>query len=50
VDTLTISPQSEDGYKYLIVMVNLFTHIVMIQPSKKRDAESIAYNMILGRI
>ena len=42
VDTLTISPPSHDGYKYLIVMVNLFTHIVMIHKSRERDAISIA--------
>ena len=42
VDTLTVSPISKDGYKYLIVMVNLFTHVVMIHPSKERDAHSIA--------
>ena len=42
VDTLTISPASKEGYKYLIVMVNLFTHVVMIHPSKERDAHSIA--------
>ena len=41
-DTLKVSPTSHEGYQYIIVMVNLFTHVVMLHKSKERNAVSIA--------
>ena len=42
IDTLTITPASEDGYKYIITMVNHYTHYVHLYPVKNHDANSIA--------
>ena len=42
IDTLTITPASEDGYKYIITMVNHYTHYVHLYPVRNHDANSIA--------
>ncbi len=42
IDTLTVTPEDADGYKYLFVIVNHFTKYTVLVPSKKRDAESAA--------
>ena len=46
-DTLTVTPESTDGYKYLDVMVDLFSHHVQIYPRKSHDAISLAQNMFI---
>jgi hypothetical protein len=42
IDTLTITPESEDGYKAVITVVNHYTHHVFLYPVKKYDSESLA--------
>ena len=42
VDTLTITPESEDGFKAIITVVNHYTHQVFLYPVKKYDSESLA--------
>ena len=49
IDTLTITPPSEDGYKYIITMVNHYTHHVYLYPAKTHDSENIA-NALMGYI
>ena len=46
-DILTVTPESADGYKYLDVMVDLFSHHVQIYPRKSHDAISLAQNMFI---
>ena len=40
-----MTPESVDGYKYLDVMVDLFSHHVQIYPRKSHDALSLAQNL-----
>jgi len=42
VDTLTITPESADGYKAIITIVNHYTHHVFLYPVKKYDSTSLA--------
>ena len=42
VDTLSITPESKDGYKAIITMVNHYTHHVFLYPVKKYDSESLS--------
>ena len=49
IDTLTITPPSEDGYKYIITIVNHYTHHVYLYPAKAHDSENIA-NALMGYI
>jgi hypothetical protein len=42
VDTLTVTPPDEDGYSYIIVIVNHFTKFSYLYPTKNKDATSIA--------
>ena len=41
IDLLTVTPES-DGYKYLVVIYNLFTKFVTLYPTKDKTAESLA--------
>ena len=42
VDTLTITPVSEDGYKAIVTLVNHYTHYVHLYPVKAHDATWLA--------
>ena len=42
IDTLTVTPEDSEGFKYIFVMVNHFTKYSVLHPSKKRDAENAA--------
>lgn len=42
IDTLTITPESEDGYKAIVTIVNHYTHNVFLYPVKAYDSEGIA--------
>lgn len=42
IDTLTVTPEDADGFKYIFVIVNHFTKYTVLVPSKKKDAESAA--------
>ncbi len=42
IDNLSITPTSADGYKGIVTIVNHFTHLVYLYPTKEFDAHSIA--------
>jgi hypothetical protein len=42
VDTVTITPESKEGHKAIITVVNHYTHHVFLHKVKKYDAESVA--------
>jgi len=42
IDTLTITPESEDGYKAIVTLVNHFTHNVFLYPVRAYDSDGIA--------
>jgi exonuclease III len=42
VDTVTITPESDSGYKAIITVVNHYTHFVFLYPVKRYDSESLA--------
>jgi hypothetical protein len=44
-DTLTVTPEDEEGNKYLDVMVDLFSHHVQVYPRKLHDALTLARNL-----
>ena len=43
IDTLTLTPPDDEGYCYLIVVVNHFTKFAFLHPSKNKDALSVAH-------
>jgi hypothetical protein len=43
IDTLTVTPPDEEGYCYLIVIVNHFTKFAYLYPSKNKEALSVAH-------
>jgi hypothetical protein len=46
IDLLTVTPESSDGTKYLIVIYNLFTKFVALYPTKDKTAESLAKSLL----
>jgi hypothetical protein len=44
-DTLTVSPTDDAGYKYIVVIVNLFSKFVALYPVKNHDAISLATSL-----
>ena len=46
IDLLTVTPESVDGFKYLIVVHNLFTKFVALYPTKDKTAVSLAQNLM----
>jgi len=42
MDLFTVSPTSEDGYKYCLLVVEHFSHFPMAYPLKAMDAETVA--------
>ncbi len=41
-DTLTVSPTDDAGFRYIVVVVNLFSKFVALYPVKNHDAISLA--------
>ena len=42
IDLLTITPESPDGFKYLVVIMNLFSKFVALYPAKDKTAVNLA--------
>jgi hypothetical protein len=44
-DTLSVSPTDDSGYRYIVVVVNLFSKFVALYPVKNHDAISLATSL-----